>query len=59
MKNKLPDNCIIAGNPAKIIATNRCWARKNGVADILECGEENVALKKCRLSVDNTDNFGD
>lgn len=46
VKNKFPNNCIIAGTPAKIIATNRCWARKNGVDDILECGEENVALTK-------------
>ena len=37
VKGKFPNNCIIAGVPAKIIATNRCWSRINAAEDISVC----------------------
>ncbi|MGN0537671.1 MAG: acyltransferase [Acutalibacteraceae bacterium] len=44
VKGKIPNNCIAAGIPAKVIKKDITWARKNLCEDISLCGEENIAL---------------
>ena len=39
VKNKIPNNCIAAGNPAKVIKKNIAWCRAEDSKDIGECGE--------------------
>lgn len=39
VKGKIPNNCIAAGNPAKIIRRSVAWSRGDGDDDISECGE--------------------
>ncbi len=39
VKNKIPNNCIAAGNPAKVIKKNVTWCRAEDSEDIAECGE--------------------
>ena len=42
VKGSFPNNCIIAGIPAKIIAKDRAWSRIPGTEDINSCGIDNV-----------------
>ena len=39
VKGKYPNNCTIAGNPARLMKENTAWARDNCAADIRSCGE--------------------
>lgn len=44
VKGKFPNNCVLAGNPARIVKKNVTWSRGNLDTDIEECGEENIRL---------------
>lgn len=44
VKGKFPNNCAIAGNPAKIVRKNVTWSRNNFETDMQNCGEENIAM---------------
>ncbi len=44
VKSKVPNNCIAAGNPAKVIRHNIAWSVNDGSDDILDCGEEYINL---------------
>lgn len=37
VKKTFPNNCIIAGSPAKIIRRNICWSRNNDIENINSC----------------------
>lgn len=39
VKSSFPNNCSIAGVPAKIIKNNIAWSRKNFSEDIKDCGK--------------------
>ncbi len=43
-KGKIPNNCIAAGTPAKVVRTDVAWSRKNMAENIVECGEEYIRL---------------
>lgn len=38
VKSRIPNNCIAAGIPARVIRKNIAWSRQYGAEDILECG---------------------
>ncbi len=42
VKSKIPNNCIAAGVPAKVIKRNVAWSREEGADDIKKCGQEYV-----------------
>lgn len=42
MKGSFPNNCMIAGVPAKMIKKDVCWSRIGGTTDIHDCGEEYI-----------------
>lgn len=44
VKGKIPNNCIAAGIPAKVIKKDITWSRENLCEDMMLCGEENIAL---------------
>lgn len=44
VKTRIPNNCIAAGVPAKIIRKDIAWSRKLGTEDIMECGWEYICL---------------
>lgn len=44
VKGVFPNNCAIAGNPAKVVRKNVTWNRNYLSEDIMECGEENIHL---------------
>ena len=44
VKGKIPNNCIAAGCPAKVIRRNVAWSRHDGEADISVCGEAYVRM---------------
>lgn len=44
VKGVFPNNCIIAGNPAKMVRKNITWNRNNSSTDIFDCGEDNIQL---------------
>lgn len=39
VKSIIPNNCIAAGTPAKIVRRNIAWCRNNGSENITDCGE--------------------
>lgn len=43
-KGIIPNNCIAAGTPIRVIKTDIAWSRKNMAENIIECGEENIHL---------------
>lgn len=45
VKSKVPNNCIAAGIPAKVVRENIAWSRAEYAKDMAECGE-----KYCRLT---------
>lgn len=42
VKNKIPNNCIAAGIPARVIRRNIAWSRGYGAENIMECGQEYI-----------------
>ena len=44
VRSKIPNNCIAAGIPAKVIRKDIAWSRNNNSSDINECGEEYIHL---------------
>ncbi len=42
VKNVLPNNCMAAGTPAKVIKKNIAWCEPEYAEDIMECGQEYV-----------------
>lgn len=42
VKSKFPNNCIVAGVPAKIIRYDVSWCRENMEQDVLKCGEKYI-----------------
>lgn len=44
VKGKIPNNCVVTGNPAKIVRKNITWSRNNYENDIDQCGEENIKM---------------
>lgn len=38
VKGRFPNNCILAGVPARVIRKNIAWSRKNNSDDIADCG---------------------
>lgn len=44
LKGKFPNNCVIAGVPAKIIRRNVAWSSNNFSESILDCGEEYIRM---------------
>jgi acetyltransferase-like isoleucine patch superfamily enzyme len=42
VKGIIPNNCIAAGSPAKVIRKNVSWSRDNCSDNILDCGEEYI-----------------
>lgn len=39
VKGKIPNNCIAAGVPARVVRRNIAWSSKKCAEDISECGE--------------------
>lgn len=44
VKSKIPNNCIAAGSPARVVRRDIAWSMNDGAADISDCGEEYVNL---------------
>ncbi len=42
VKSRIPNNCIAAGVPARIIRKNVAWCGQDGAEEILECGQEYI-----------------
>ena len=42
VKGEIAENCIAAGNPARIVRNNIAWSRENGASDITGCGLEYI-----------------
>ncbi len=43
VKGEIAENCIAAGNPARIIRKNIAWSREYGANDIAGCGLEDIS----------------
>ena len=37
VKGSIPNNCIAAGNPAKVIRKDIAWSRSDGAMDLMDC----------------------
>lgn len=46
VKGRIPNNCIMAGIPAKVIKRNIAWSREYGVNDIIKCGQKYIHYTK-------------
>lgn len=46
VKNKIPNNCIAAGIPTRVIKRNVAWSREYGANDITKCGQEYIHYTK-------------
>lgn len=44
VKGKIPNNCIVAGIPAKVIRKNIAWCHEHGADNIEKCGLEFIHL---------------
>lgn len=44
VKSTFPNNCIVAGTPAKIVRRNVAWSNKDCSMDISDCGEKYIHL---------------
>ena len=44
VKGIFDNNCVIAGNPAKIVKKDIAWSRDNSSHDINSCGKNNISL---------------
>ncbi len=42
VKSRIPNNCIVAGVPARVIKRNVAWSIEEGADDIKKCGQEYV-----------------
>ena len=49
VKGVVPNNCIAAGVPAKVIRKDVSWSRTKYSEDILECGVEYINKTKCDI----------
>mgnify|MGYP001428598538 FL=1 len=49
VKAKIPNNCIAAGNPVRVIRTDIAWSRNDNLStDIGECGDEFIKCTENR-----------
>lgn len=48
VKCKIPNNCIAAGVPARIVRRNIAWCGENGSGNIIECGKDYIHLTEER-----------
>lgn len=46
VKSRIPNNCIAAGIPAKVIKRNIAWSREECADNILKCGQEYIHYTK-------------
>ena len=46
VKGKYPNNCVIAGNPAKVVRRDTAWSREYMDLNIESCGEDFYELTK-------------
>lgn len=46
VKGSFPNNCILAGNPARILRKDIAWCREDNAESILQCGLENINLTR-------------
>ncbi|MCH5186712.1 MAG: hypothetical protein J1F64_11415 [Oscillospiraceae bacterium] len=46
VKGVIPNNCIAAGDPARVIRKDIAWSRKYRSDDISDCGEEYIGLTR-------------
>ena len=44
VKGKIPNNCVAAGNPAKVVKRDIVWSRELCSEDIVSCGLENINI---------------
>lgn len=44
VKCEVPNNCMAAGIPAKIVRTNVAWSRKDDSENILDCGQDYIHM---------------
>lgn len=42
VKSKIPNNCIAAGVPARLVKKNIAWCTEDGAEDMVECGSEYI-----------------
>ena len=42
VKKSIPNNCVVAGIPARVIRKNIAWSRKEGAENIMDCGKEYI-----------------
>ena len=59
VKGCFPNNCILAGNPARIIRKDIAWSRENCAEDILQCGYENINLTQEQENVKKNPEYAD
>ncbi len=44
VKGKIPNNCVAAGSPARVIRRDIAWSKKMYSEDIMDCGENYINL---------------
>lgn len=44
VKDKFPNNCILAGVPARVVRKDICWSRANGAAELYDDEKKYAAL---------------
>ena len=46
VKNRIPNNCIAVGSPAKVVKTDVAWGRESGAEDMTVCGPGNARMTR-------------